>query len=574
MATNVQTRHFGRGQWLALGGLLLAVAACTHKPDSPPATTAPATCPIQLQEVLPAESGITFVHDDGHGGKKYIMETVTAGLALFDYDGDGLIDIYFLSGAALQGTPPRTPPSRDALYRNEGNWKFRDVTEQAGVVELGFGMGVAAADYDNDGDVDLFVNNYGPNVLYRNEGDGTFTDVTQAAGLSDGDTMGAGASFLDIDADGLLDLYVGNYVQFSYDKHVTHSRQGYVEFAGPRDFQPAPDFLYHNNGDGTFTDISEQSGIRTFTGSTMGIVAADYDQDGDSDLFILSDVDRNYLCVNDGKGNFEERALVAGSAFNTYGDSLGSMGVECGDFDNDGWLDFLQTSYQGELPVLFRNLQNGCFEDVTPATNVGDGSLPYVNWGVGMVDFDNDGDRDVYIAQGHLQDEIDKYDDSTSYAVRNTLMMNDGKGKFVNVSQLAGNGMDPVFSSRGCAFDDLDGDGRVDGVVLNSRSPSTVIRNVSEAGNHWLAVRLIGVTTNRDAIGTQVRVTAGGKTQVAEVHSGRSYQSHYGTVLHFGLGAATRAEQIEIRWLGSDIETLADVAADQKLTVVQGSTKQ
>ena len=379
------------------------------------------------------DTGITFVHTDGHSGQRYIVETVTSGLALFDYDKDGLIDIYFPNGAALQGTHVDKPPT-DALYRNEGGWRFRDVTAEAGVGEAGYSLGVAVADYDNDGDLDIFVNNYGPDVLYRNEGDGTFTDVTAGRGRQRRRYVGAGASFLDIDADGLVDLYVGNYVDFTYDKHSTTTRRGHVEYVGPRGYQPAPDFLFHNNGDGTFADVSEASGIRQCTPSTMGIVSADYDNDGDTDMFVLSDVDRNYLYVNDSHGHFEERALAAGAAYNAFGDSLGSMGVDCGDYDNDGFLDFLQTSYAGELPVLYRNLCNGTFEDFTVAANVGDGSLPYVNWGVGFVDFDNDGDRDVFIAQGHLQIEIDKYDDSTAYEVRNMLMMNNGNGMFVNVS--------------------------------------------------------------------------------------------------------------------------------------------
>jgi hypothetical protein len=556
------------GWWrcaLGVAALGLLATSCSHS-DIP---AKPTPAPIQLRDVT-RETGITFVHTDGHSGQRYIMETVTAGLALFDYDNDGWIDIYFLNGAPLRGTRVDKPP-KNALYRNEGGFKFRDVTDEAGVGDEGYGMGVAVADYDNDGDLDIYVNNYGPNVLYRNEGDGTFTNVTAAAGVGAGDFMGAGASFLDIDADGLLDLYVGNYVDFTYDNHVTHSQQGYAIYAGPRDYRPVPDFLFRNNGDGTFADVSDASGIRECVGSTMGVVSADYDNDGDTDIFALSDVDRNYLFVNDGRGHFEERALVAGFAYNTFGDSLGSMGVDCGDFDNDGFLDFLQTSYQGELPVLFRNLGNGCLEDVTRTTGVGEGSMPYVNWGVGFVDFDNDGDRDVYIANGHLQDEVDKYDDSTAYEVRNVLMMNNGNGKFTNVSDAAGDGMLPKLSSRGAAFDDLDNDGNVDVVVLNSRRESTVIRNVSRTGNHWIQIQLRGVTTNRDGVGTHVYVTAGGQTQLAEVHSGRSYQSHFGTRLHFGLGQRDRVDRIEVRWLGGGTDVLENVGADQLVTITQGT---
>jgi hypothetical protein len=373
-----------------------------------------------------------------------------------------------------------------------------------------------------------------------------------------------------VDADGLLDLYVGNYVQFTYETHGTTTRRGHVEYVGPRAYPAAPDSLFRNNGDGTFSDISEESGIRQCTPSTMGLVSADFDNDGDTDIFVLSDVDRNYLYVNDGHGHFDERALAAGTACNTYGESLGSMGVDCGDYNNDGLLDFLQTSYSGELPVLFHNLGGGSMEDVTATTNVGDGSRPYVNWGVGFADFDNDGDRDVFMAQGHLQDEIDKYDDSTAYEVRNVLMRNNGNGSFTNVSEMAGDGMLPKLSSRGAAFDDLDNDGDVDVVVLNSRRESTVIRNVSQTGNHWIQIQLHGVAANRDAVGSQVRVTAGGKIQLAEVHSGRSYQSHFGTRLHFGLGPHERVERIEVRWQGGGTDVVEDVPADRRVTIRQG----
>jgi enediyne biosynthesis protein E4 len=547
--------------------LTLSAASCKRSGTPGPSSPAPVHSPIQLQDVT-QQTGITFVHTDGHSGQHYIVETVTAGLALFDYDNDGWIDIYFVNGAPLKGAHADTPPT-DALYRNEGGWRFRDVTREAGVGETGYGLGTAVADYDNDGDLDIYVNNYGPSVLYRNEGDGTFTDVTATAGVGAGESVGAGVSFLDIDADGLLDLYVGKYVDFTYENHVTHAQQGYVIYAGPRDFHPAPDFLFHNNGDGTFSDISQSAGIRQCTPSTMGIVSADYDNDGDTDIFVLSDVDRNYLYVNGGRGLFEERGLIAGAGYNTFGDSLGSMGIDCGDYDNDGFLDFLQTSYQDEFPVLFRNLGNGCLEDVTRITGAGEGSLPYVNWGVGFVDFDNDGDRDLYIAEGHLQDDVDQYDDSTAYEVRNVLLMNDGQGKFLNVSSAAGDGMLPKLSSRGAAFDDLDNDGNVDVVVLNSRRESTVIRNVSQTGNHWIQIRLRGVTTNRDGVGSHVYVTAGGRTQLAEVHSGRSYQSHFGTTLQFGLGPHARAERIEVRWLGGGTQVLEDVSADRLVTVVQ-----
>ena len=338
-------------------------------------------------------------------------------------------------------------------------------------------------------------------MLYRNEGDGTFTDVTSAATVGAGSLVGAGACFLDADGDGLLDLYVGNYVDFTYANNVVHGTRGFKEYAGPRDYRPVPDFLFHNNGDGTFADISDVSGVNHAAGTSMGMVAADYDRDGDTDIFVLNDVAGNFFFVNDGHGHFEESGTFNGAAYNMYGDELGSMGVDCGDYDNDGWLDFIMTSYQGELPVLYHNLGNGQLEDITMTAKAGAGAYPYVNWGVGLVDLDNDADRDIFMACGHLQDKIDLYDDSTGYEVRNLVLMNKGAGIFENVSEQCGDGLAPKRSSRGTGFDDLDNDGDLDVVVVNSRRAPTIIKNVSTPTNHWLQIRLCGTKSNRDGIG-------------------------------------------------------------------------
>ncbi|HUT89720.1 MAG TPA: CRTAC1 family protein [Thermoguttaceae bacterium] len=529
-------------------------------------------CPIQLRDAT-GETGIAFVHTDGSSGQRYIPETVTAGLALFDYNGDGFVDVYFLNGAPLRGAETKGPPPRNALYRNEGGWRFTDVTDEAGVGDTGFGLGATVGDYDNDGDQDLFVNNYGPNVLYRNNGDGTFTDVTDRAGVRGGDKVGAGACFLDMDADGDLDLYVANYVKFTYETHLVIYQEGFPQYVSPRGYPYEPDLLYRNDGDGTFTDVSEESGVGQHAGSGMGMVSADYDRDGDTDVFVLNDVAGNFFFENDGTGRFEEVGLMVGTAYNAYGEELGSMGVDCGDYDNDGWLDLFMTSYQGQMPVLYKNLDGGGFKDVTSATGVGDGSFPHVNWGTGLVDFDNDGDRDVFIACGHLQDNIHRFDDTSAYQVRNILLMNTGDGKFVNVSDAAGDGLLPELSSRGAAFDDLDNDGDVDAVILNSRSRPTILRNDSPTGNHWIQLRLRGVNANRDGVGAQVTVVAGDLTQVDEVHSGRGYQSHWGTRLHFGLGKRDRVDRIEVRWIGQGVDVLEDVEVDRLLTITEGSNQ-
>lgn len=534
--------------------------------------TTPSESRIPLMRDVTKETGITFVHTDGSSGRRYIMETVTCGLALFDYNNDGLLDIYFVNGAPLPGAPARNPPPRNELWRNDGNWHFTNVTDQAGVGDTGFGMGVTVGDYDNDGWPDIFVNNYGPNKLYHNNGDGTFTDVTDQAGVGGGNRMGAGAAFLDYDNDGDLDLYVANYVKFTEQSHRVHYVKGYPMYAGPRDFPPEPDQLYRNNGDGTFTDVSMETGIGTHAGSGMGIVCSDYDNDGDTDVFVLNDVAGNFLFRNDGQGHFEEVGLETGFAYNGSGDELGSMGIDCGDYDNDGWLDFFMTSYQAELPVLYRNLGNGTLEDVTVVTGAGQGCLPYVNWGTGLIDFNNDGWKDLFIACGHLQDNIDLYDDSTAYAVRNILLLNRGNGTFEDVSRRCGDGLDPVYSSRGAVFGDLDNDGDIDIVVLNSREKPTIIRNDQRSGNHWVQITLRGVQSNRDAVGAKIRIVAGGLTQVDEVHSGRGYQSYWGPRLHFGLGRAAVIDRIEIHWPSGKTQVFEHLPVDRFITFTEGES--
>ena len=518
------------------------------------------------------QTGISFVHTDGSSGKRYIVETVSAGLALLDYDGDGYIDIYFLNGAPLRGTSVKVPP-KNALYRNEGGWKFTDVTETAGVGDLGYGLGVAVGDYDNDGDPDIYLNNYGPNVLYSNNGDGTFTDVTEKAGVSNGRQVGAGACFLDIDKDGDLDLYVANYVNFTYENHQIVRFNGYPAYVGPMNYRPTPDTLYRNNGDGTFTDVSEESGIAAHKGTGMGMVCADYDNDGDTDIYVGNDVAGNSIFENDGTGRFEEVGLFTGLAYDVSGTAQGTMGVDCGDYNNDCLLDFHVTSYQRDLATIYRNLGNGSFEDVTRITGAGDGTLPHVTWGNGLVDFDNDGDRDIFIACGHLHDNVELFDNVTSYHVQNILLENVGREKFINISDRCGDGLTVKLSSRGAGFDDLDNDGDVDAIILNSRREPTILRNDSSGNNHWIQIRLKGVKTNRDGIGAHVKVTAGDLTLLDEVHSGRGYQSHFGMRLHFGLGNRDKIDRIEVRWIGGGIDIFENVAVDQLITLTEGGSK-
>ncbi len=527
---------------------------------------------ILLREVTRQTTGIDFKHTDGSSGRRYICENMTSGLALFDYDGDGRIDIYFPNGAPLPGAEADQPP-KNRLYRNNGDWSFTDVTDHARVGDTGYGLGAVAGDLDNDGDQDLYVSNFGPNVLYRNNGDGTFSNTTVGAGVGNGDRFGAGVCFLDMDKDGDLDLYAANYIVFSCDMHVPYSIMGIPSYRAPQDYKPDPDTVYRNDGDGTFADVSDESGVAARAGTGMGIVCGDYDNDGDTDVFVCNDVMGNYLFENDGTGNFSEVALIVGVAYNFSGTWLSSMGVDCGDYDNDSLLDFFMTDYQGELPALYRNSGRGFFEDATLRARAGMKALPHVNWGTGFVDFDNDGDRDIFIANGHLQDNIEVRDDTAEYQARNNLLMNNGQGRFVDVSESGGDGMRVKLSSRGTGFDDLDNDGDIDVVVLNSRREPTILKNDTENDNHWLQLRLRGDRSNRDGVGARVIVTAGDLIQVDEVHAGRGYQSHSGRRLHFGLGKHKRVDRIEVRWIGGAVDILKDVAVDQLVTITEGSTK-
>ncbi len=395
--------------------LLLAVLASNVNSQTakPPGTKASTAIPPLLNlENVGTESNIQFVHSTGASGQRYIVETVVAGLALFDYDNDGYLDIYFLNGRPLPGTS-ESAQLRNALYRNNGDWTFTDVTLAAGVAGTGYGMGVAAADYDEDGDDDLYIANFGQNNFYVNNGDGTFTESTTSAGLHRDDAFGTGVVWLDIDSDGDLDLYAGSYVQFKFDQHKTRTIAGHQFHPGPAAYPPALHDLFRNEGDGTFTNISQSSGIGASAGPGMGAIAFDADDDHDIDLFVCNDGKANFLFINDGHGKFTEQAYLAGVAVDRAGTPNGNMGVDAADVDGDGLLDLLTTDYQDELPVLYRNQGAGLFEDMTTRAKIDVGLLPHVKWGVGLIDIDNDADRDAFIACGHFLDNIRLIDDRT-----------------------------------------------------------------------------------------------------------------------------------------------------------------
>ena len=553
------------GAWLGwsawgLAGTLLAAAAA--------GLSAAEGTAIRLQDVT-QESGIRFLHTDGSSGEHYLVEAMASGLATFDFDRDGDLDIYFLNGAPLRGMVVKETP-RNALYRNDGGWRFTDVTEHSGLGDASFGLGVAIADYNEDGHPDVFLNNFGPHALYRNNGDGTFTNVTIQAKLKEGGTVGAGASFLDIEGDGDLDLYAANYIQFSYEANPPSVFRGRKVYPGPVVFPAQADQLFRNNGDGTYTDISRDAGVSGQASWGMGTAAADFDDDGDTDILVANDSAQNFLWQNDGTGKFQEEGLQRGIAFDYRGEALGSMGVDVGDFNNDGRLDAFMTSYEKQLTALYQNLGQGLFQDVTRRTGAGIGTVPRVNWGTGMVDFDNDGDRDLFFANGHIHDNLDEFDDTTSYRQPNQLLENHGGRRFSDVSTECGLGTKGQHSGRGACFEDFDNDGDVDAVVLNSRELPTLLENRRQNAHAWIEIELVGRKTNRDGVGARVWVEAGNRVQVAEVLSGRGYQSHFGTRLHFGLAERQRIDRIEVRWIGGGRDLIRDIPAGQIVQIHEG----
>jgi hypothetical protein len=525
--------------------------------------------PIRFRDVT-SQSGIEFQHTDGSFGKRYIVETVASGLVSLDYDGDGLTDIHFCNGASLADTPGA---HRDHLYRNLGDFRFTDVTDKAGVGDLRYSLGAVAGDFNEDGFPDLYISNYGANALYRNNGDGTFTSIEEESGTAAADPkkVGAGAAFFDMDADGDLDLFVANYMSFSVDQHIEHQWKGVTIYSGPLKYPFYVSLVFRNNGDGTFTDASAESGVQSSLGHGMGIVCSDVDRDGDTDVFVNNDgAPGNFLFRNDGQGRFEEVAALSGTAFSADGLALGSMGVDCGDYDNDGLLDFYVTAYQEQLSHLFRNRGDGLFEDVTRQTGAGADSYNRVTWGCSLTDFDNDAWRDIFLACGHLIDNVDQVDDTTAYAQLPIVLRNlEGNG-FANVSASSGEAFQKPNVGRGAAFDDFNGDGRVDVVILNARRSATLLANESPPDRNWLVLQLVGRTSSRDAAGARIQVTAGGIRQTSEVHRGRGYQGHFGSRLHFGVGAHDRVDRIEVHWMAGGVDTFNDVPVNQVIAIREG----
>lgn len=523
-------------------------------------------------------AGIGYVHSDASSGQRHIVETVTCGLGLIDFDSDGLPDILFLNSGTLPGTTASGQAPTHRLYRNNGDSSFTDVTARSGLGISEYGMGCAVADYDNDGHEDVFITNYGAHRLMRNRGDGTFTDVTEKAGLSGASSgptcVGAGCAFLDYDRDGYADLFVGNYLEFDLTKAQPCREVSVPVYCSPRVYPMMTNRLFRNQGDGTFRDVTAPSGIGGFKGYAMGIVCSDFDGDGWTDIYVGNDVMENFLFHNKKNGTFDEIGLLAGAAYDQYGDPQGTMGANAGDYDGDGRPDIVVTDYQNQVTTLYRNLGASggqpMFQDVTVATGAGTSSRPLVTWGGGFADLDNDGVRELFTAAGHLQDTVERYDGSSTYKQRNVLLQW-RDGRFADVTDESPGAMQVKESSRGAVFGDLNNDGRLDIVVLNARAAPTLMLNETPPRHHWTILKLIGTRSNRSAVGAVARITAGGKTQVDEVRAGRGYESAEDLRLHFGLGASAIIERLEVAWPSGLSEVRTNLAADRVLTLTEGN---
>jgi len=533
----------GCAAWLLLAGLASAA-------DQPAAT-------IRFEDVT-AASGIQFTHSFGARKLGSLLESTGSGCVWFDYNNDGLPDLYVASGKPLGDDihpyplrqPPATPP-HNHLYRNDGNGRFTDVTEQAGVGADLFSTAAIAADFDNDGLVDLLVTGYGHATLFRNKGDGTFEDVTAKAGLNV-PGWSIGSAWLDYDRDGCVDLFIGRYVKFDPKYRAYYAADNYP---GPLDYAGTSNMLFHNNCNGTFTDVSEKSGIAKYVGRTMGATAGDFDGDGYPDIYVANDKTENFLFHNNRDGTFKEVAVQSGVAYGQNGESTSAMGPVFVDFENTGHVGLWVTdSHYNRL------LQNGGkdFSDVTEAAGISQLTAQYVSWGSGVYDFDNDGLRDIFIAHGGLIHMVPQ---------EHSIFRNLGGGRFADVAATAGPFFQVKTVARGACFADYDNDGKVDLFMVNLGAPGFLLHNTSPGANHWLAFKLVGTKSNRDGIGAKIEVAAGGLKQQAERVAGSGYLSQNDARVHFGLGAAAKADSVTIAWPSGKVQTLRDVTADRVVTV-------
>ena len=530
---------------------------------------------ITFENVL-KQSKIHFALKNSISPTRYSIETMTGGVALFDYDNDGLLDIFFTNGAAIPSLDKTDSSFSNRLFHNNGDGTFTDVTDKSGLAGIGYSMGVAAGDYDNDGYVDLYVTGFNQNQLFHNNGDGTFTDVTAKAGVAGivpgmGKAWAVAAGWFDYNNDGLLDLLVINYLDYNMKTASLCSVQKLPTYCSPNDFQGTPNILYRNNGDGTFTDVSVSSHIGQYVGKGMGVAFADYDGDGFTDIFVSNDTYPNLLLHNNGDGTFTDQAMDDGVAYNEMGKTVAGMGADFRDMNNDGLPDIFHTAMFGDSFPLYKNMGKGQFNDVTGVSGLTAETSSLTAWGTGAYDFDNDGLKDLFTANSAILDNSLEIE-HRPFRLPNTIFRNLGDFKFENVSRTAGPGFAVPAAHRGAAFGDLNNDGKVDVVVTVLNGPPEILMNRTTNHHHWILLKLVGGRDNRDGLGTKVKITTAHGSQYNEATTTVSYNSSSDKRVHFGLGDDAVIDRIELWWPTGIKQVLTQVKADQVLTIKEAAT--
>lgn len=545
----------------------------THSSStSRPAPVTASASALQFENII-ERSKIGFVLRNSVSPQHYSIETMLGGVAVFDYNNDGLLDIFFTNGAAIPSLEKTDPGYWNRLYRNNGDGSFTDVTESAGLKGAGYSMGVAAGDYDNDGLVDLYVTGVNRNQLFHNNGDGTFTDVTEKAGVPGmvqgiGKAWSVAAGWFDYNNDGLLDLFVVNYLNYDIKTARTCPTNGVPAYCSPNEFQGTPDILYRNNGDGTFTDVSKQSHISQYIGKGMGLSFGDYDNDGLTDIFISNDTYQNFLLHNNGDGTFSDMAMSAGVQYNESGKNIAGMGADFRDIDNDGRPDILQTAMFGDSFQIYHNVGEGQFQDISAASGLTLFSSRLTGWGAGIFDFDNDGNKDLFAANAEILDTSMKIS-HRPFPLPNSLFHNRGDLTFEDWSSRVGADFARPAAHRGAAFGDFNNDGKIDIVVTVINGPPQLLMNRSPMPNHWIIFKLIGTKSNRDGLGTKIKVTTARGSQFNFATTAAGYNSASDKRVHFGVGAAAVINKVEVVWPSGIKQVLENVGADQILTVTE-----
>jgi enediyne biosynthesis protein E4 len=548
--------------------------------NKPPPSAPQAQSPVTFTDVTNL-SNVKFKRASSLTATKYLLEAMGSGIAMFDYDNDGRLDLFFANGAALKDAMPKSevPDKRDPqywnrLYHQKDDGTFEDVTERVGLKGAGFGMGVAAADYDNDGYADLYVTGYVSNFLYRNNGDGTFTDVTKKTGVAGGG-WSTSAAWVDFDRDGKLDLFVGRYMEWDFDigsVYCGELRPGYRAYCHPDNFKGATSILYRQLADGSFEDVSARAGIQAEGGKALGVGLGDFDNDGLTDIFVANDSVRQSLYHNKGDGTFADIAVSSGAGYDENGKTFAGMGIDVGDYDNDGYLDIFITTLSNETYALYHNDRDLNFAYTTNSAGVGQITLLNSGWGTRFLDVNNDGLRDIFVAQSHVLDTIEKTNPYLKYKQSPLLMLNTGKG-FVNVSATAGTAFLNSYIGRGAAFGDLNNDGQID-VVMSTLDGAPVLLRNNGTKNHWLGLSLVGSKSNRSGIGARITVTdSGGKKQILDANTSGSYLSSNDPRIVVGLGSASTVRTVEVKWPSGTVQTISEPQLDRYLVVSEPSSK-